>query len=129
MVLIGYLAFLDPPKPSAAEAIEQLYAHGVAVKILSGDNDVVVKAIARQVGIDTSHFLTGIEIENMDETALKKAVKDTTLFSKLTPLQKTQIISLLQEQGNTVGSWEMELMMQVHCVSRTLVYQSILLWI
>ena len=103
MVLIGYLAFLDPPKPSAAEAIEQLYAHGVAVKILSGDNDIVVKAIARQVGIDTSHFLTGIEIENMDETALKEAVKDTTLFSKLTPLQKTQIISLLQEQGNTVG--------------------------
>ena len=103
MVLIGYLAFLDPPKPSAAEAIEQLYAHGVAVKILSGDNDVVVKAIARQVGIDTSHFLTGIEIENMDETTLKEAVKDTTLFSKLTPLQKTQIISLLQEQGNTVG--------------------------
>ena len=50
-----------------------------------------------------SHFLTGIEIENMDETALKEAVKDTTLFSKLTPLQKTQIISLLQEQGNTVG--------------------------
>ena len=103
MVLIGYLAFLDPPKPSAVEAIEQLYAHGVAVKILSGDNDIVVKAIARQVGIDTSHFLTGIEIENMDETALKEAVKDTTLFSKLTPLQKTQIISLLQEQGNTVG--------------------------
>ena len=103
MVLIGYLAFLDPPKPSAVEAIEQLYAHGVAVKILSGDNDIVVKAIARQVGIDTSHFLTGIEIENMDETVLKEAVKNTTLFSKLTPLQKTQIISLLQEQGNTVG--------------------------
>ena len=103
MVLIGYLAFLDPPKPSAAEAIEQLYMHGVAVKILSGDNDTVVKAIARQVGIDTGHSLTGIEMEEMDETTLKEAVKDTTLFSKLTPLQKTQIISLLQEQGNTVG--------------------------
>ena len=62
-----------------------------------------MKAIARQVGIDTRHFLTGIEIENMDETTLKEAVKDTTLFSKLTPLQKPQIISLLQEQGNTVG--------------------------
>ena len=103
MVLIGYLAFLDPPKPSATEAIEQLYVHGVAVKILSGDNDTVVKAIARQVGIDTGHSLTGIEMEEMDETTLKEAVKDTTLFSKLTPLQKTQIISLLQEQGNTVG--------------------------
>ena len=103
MVLIGYLAFLDPPKPSAAEAIEQLYMHGVAVKILSGDNDTVVKAIARQVGIDIGHSLTGIEMEEMDETTLKETVKDTTLFSKLTPLQKTQIISLLQEQGNTVG--------------------------
>lgn len=103
MVLIGYLAFLDSPKPSAAEAIEQLYMHGVAVKILSGDNDTVVKAIARQVGIDIGHSLTGIEMEEMDETTLKETVKDTTLFSKLTPLQKTQIISLLQEQGNTVG--------------------------
>ena len=91
MVLIGYLAFLDPPKPSAAEAIEQLYMHGVAVKILSGDNDTVVKAIARQVGIDIGHSLTGIEMEEMDETTLKETVKDTTLFSKLTPLQKTQI--------------------------------------
>lgn len=75
MVLIGYLAFLDPPKPSATEAIEQLYVHGVAVKILSGDNDTVVKAIARQVGIDTGHSLTGIEMEEMDETTLKEAVK------------------------------------------------------
>lgn len=83
-MLIGYLAFLDPPKPSAAEAIEQLYMHGVAVKILSGDNDTVVKAIARQVGIDTGHSLTGIEMEEMDETTLKETVKDTTLFSKLT---------------------------------------------
>lgn len=92
-----------PPKPSVAEAIEQLYAHGVVVKILSGDNDIVVKAIARQVGIDTSHSLSGLEVEEMDDTALKEAVKNTTLFSKLTPFQKTYIISLLQEQGNTVG--------------------------
>ena len=88
MVLIGYLAFLDPPKPSAAEAIEQLYAHGVAVKILSGDNDVVVKAIARQVGIDTSHFLTGIEIENMDETTLKKSGKGYHFILKTDSITK-----------------------------------------
>lgn len=103
MVLIGYLAFLDPPKPSAAEAIKQLHEHGVEVKVLSGDNDIVVKAIALQVGIDTGHSLTGPEIEMMDETALKEQVKTTTVFSKLTPLQKTQIISILQEQDNTVG--------------------------
>lgn len=103
MVLIGFLAFLDPPKPSAAEAIKQLHEYGVEVKILSGDNDIVVKAIGRQVGIDTSYSLTGPDIENMDETTLKERVKTTTCFSKLTPLQKTQIISILQEQENTVG--------------------------
>ncbi len=103
MVLIGFLAFLDPPKPSAAEAIKQLHEYGVEVKILSGDNDIVVKAIGRQVGIDTSYSLTGPDIENMDEAILKKRVKTTTCFSKLTPLQKTQIISILQEQENTVG--------------------------
>ena len=70
---------------------------------MSGDNDTVVKAIARQVGIDTSHSLSGLEVEEMDETALKEAVKNTTLFSKLTPLQKTYIISLLQGQGSTMA--------------------------
>lgn len=103
MVLIGFLAFLDPPKPSAAEAIKQLHEYGVEVKILSGDNDIVVKATGRQVGIDTSYSLTGPDIENMDEAILKERVKTTTCFSKLTPLQKTQIISILQEQENTVG--------------------------
>ena len=103
MVLIGFLAFLDPPKPSAAEAIKQLHEYGVEVKILSGDNDIVVKSIGRQVGIDTSYSLTGPDIENMDEATLKEHVKTTTCFSKLTPLQKTQIISILQEQENTVG--------------------------
>lgn len=103
MVLIGFLAFLDPPKPSTAEAIKQLHEYGVEVKILSGDNDIVVKAIGRQVGIDTSYSLTGPDIENMDEATLKERVKTTTCFSKLTPLQKTQIISILQEQENTVG--------------------------
>ena len=103
MVLIGFLAFLDPPKPSAAEAIKHLQEYGGKVKILSGDNDIVVKAIGRQVGIDTSYSLTGPDIENMDEAILKERVKTTTCFSKLTPLQKTQIISILQEQENTVG--------------------------
>ncbi|MGL5681534.1 MAG: magnesium-translocating P-type ATPase [Marinifilaceae bacterium] len=103
MVLIGYLAFLDPPKPSAAQAITQLHDYGVAVKILSGDNDIVVQAIARQVGIDTTHALTGTEMMDMTKAELKERIRETTLFSKLTPLQKTEIITLLQEQGNTVG--------------------------
>ena len=103
MVLIGFLAFLDPPKPSAANAIRQLHEHGIEVKILSGDNDAVVRTIARQVGIETRNALTGIEWEAMNEEERQKAVIETTVFSKLTPLQKTEIIALLQEQKNTVG--------------------------
>ncbi len=103
MVLIGFLAFLDPPKPSAASAIRQLHEHGIEVKVLSGDNDAVVRTIARQVGIDTRNVLTGPEFAAMSVEQQKKAVAVTTVFSKLTPLQKTQIITLLQEQDNTVG--------------------------
>lgn len=103
MVLIGYLAFLDPPKQSAANAINQLHEHGIEVKILSGDNDAVVRTIARQVGIDTRNALTGMELAAMNEQEQRKAVAETTVFSKLTPMQKTQIITLLQEQDNTVG--------------------------
>ena len=103
MVLIGFLAFLDPPKQSAAQAVKQLHEHGVEVKVLSGDNDAVVRTIARQVGIDTTYALTGPELEAMDQADKQEAVKRTTVFSKLTPHQKTEIIILLQEQQNTVG--------------------------
>lgn len=103
MVLIGFLAFLDPPKASAANAIRQLHEHGLDVKILSGDNDAVVCAIARQVGITTDKAVTGIELAAMNEAEMKQAARSCNVFSKLTPLQKTQIIHLLQEQKNTVG--------------------------
>lgn len=103
MVLIGYLAFLDPPKPSAAKAIQQLHEHGIEVKILSGDNDAVVRTIARQVGINTTNALSGPQLADLDEEEKMKAVRETTVFSKLTPVQKTEIITLLQAQQNTVG--------------------------
>lgn len=103
MVLIGFLAFLDPPKQSAANAIRQLHEHGIEVKILSGDNDSVVRTIARQVGIETNNALTGPQFSSMSDDERRKAVIETTVFSKLTPLQKTEIITLLQEQQNTVG--------------------------
>ncbi len=103
MVLIGYLAFLDPPKESAANAIRQLHENGVEVKILSGDNDAVVQTIARQVGIDVSKALTGPELAEMDDRFFEAAVAETNVFSKLTPLQKSQIIIALQKQGHTVG--------------------------
>lgn len=103
MVLIGYLAFLDPPKPSAASAIRRSHEHGIEVKILSGDNDAVVQTIARQVGIDTGCAISGPELERMDAAELRKAVLRTKVFARLTPDQKTLIISLLQEQNHTVG--------------------------
>ena len=103
MVLIGYLAFLDPPKASAAEAIKSLHDNGVQVKILSGDNDVIVRTIGRLVGIDSEFAMTGQEVEAMSDDYLRKVLPRYTLFSKLTPLQKTRIIRILQESGSTVG--------------------------
>lgn len=102
-----------------------MHEHGVEVKVLSGDNDAVVRTIARQVGIDTTYALTGPELEAMDQADKQEAVKRTTVFSKLTPHQKTEIIILLQEQQNTVGFWATVSMMQLHSASPTSVFQSI----
>lgn len=103
MVLIGYLAFLDPPKESAEEAIHQLHSYGVDVKVLSGDNDAVVKTISRQVGIDTSLIFTGNELRAMGDYEKNMAIKNGNIFAKLTPMQKVEIIQILQKQNNTVG--------------------------
>ena len=103
MVLIGYLAFLDPPKESATQAIKQLHEHGVEVKVLSGDNEAVVKAISRQVGINTSDSVTGPELEIMSKEDKMETVAKCSIFSKLTPMQKAEIIRLLQMKKNTVG--------------------------
>lgn len=103
MVLIGYLAFLDPPKQSASKAVRQLQAHGIEVKVVSGDNDAVVRTISRQVGIDTTNVLTGAELSAMNDEEKREAVARTKVFAKVTPMQKTEIIALLQTQGNTVG--------------------------
>ena len=103
MVLIGYLAFLDPPKDSASQAIKQLHEHGVEVKVLSGDNEAVVKAISRQVGIDTSTDVSGPELGIMSLDEKRKTVENCHIFSKLTPMQKAEIIRLLQMNQHTVG--------------------------
>jgi Mg2+-importing ATPase len=103
MVFIGFLAFLDPPKESAADAIKELHAHGIEVKVLSGDNEAVVKTICRQIGVDTSHTLNGGEVETLTDDELSERIGEVKIFAKLTPMQKTRIITLLQAQGNTVG--------------------------
>ncbi len=103
MVMIGYLAFLDPPKPSASIAIKALNEHGVQVKVLSGDNAQITQNICRQVGVDTSHILLGSQIEEMGTEELEKEVLRTSVFAKLTPLQKTRLITVLQSMNHTVG--------------------------
>ncbi len=103
MVLIGYLAFLDPPKESAAQAIKQLNEHGIEVKVLSGDNDAVVKTIARQVGIPTETAVSGADFAQMSEDEKLHAVTYGNIFAKLTPIQKVEIVQLLQKLDNTVG--------------------------
>lgn len=103
MVLLGYLAFLDPPKPSASLAIRTLHEHGVEVKVLSGDNDIVTKTVCRQVGIDSTHILLGADIELMSDDELEGKIARVSIFAKLTPMQKARIITLLQHMGNIVG--------------------------
>ncbi|MDR0778608.1 MAG: HAD-IC family P-type ATPase, partial [Methanomassiliicoccaceae archaeon] len=103
MTLIGYLAFLDPPKETAPEAVRSLKERGVRVKVLTGDNDAVTRSICRQVGIRTDSVILGSEIEEMDDTALADVVERTDVFAKLTPDQKARIVTALRNNGHTVG--------------------------
>lgn len=103
MVLIGYLAFLDPPKESTADAIRALKAHGVTTKILTGDNDKVTRTICKQVGLEVRNILLGSDLDHMTDDQLAKAVETTEVFAKLTPDQKARVVSVLRENGHTVG--------------------------
>lgn len=103
LILKGYVAFLDPPKDTAGPAIRNLHAHGVEVKILTGDNELVSKKICREVGIDTEHILVGTQIEHMSDSELGETALRTTLFAHLTPGHKQRIIKALQSQGHAVG--------------------------
>lgn len=103
MVLIGYLAFLDPPKESTADAIRALKEHGVRTKILTGDNDKVTRTICKQVGLKVRNMLLGADLEQMSDAELAKAAESTDVFAKLTPDQKARVVSVLRENGHTVG--------------------------
>lgn len=103
LTAVGCLAFLDPPKDSAATAIAALHQHGVAVKVLTGDNQAVTRKIAREVGLDIAHSVRGAEIEDLDDTALDDLVARTTVFAKMSPLQKARVVKSLQRRGHTVG--------------------------
>jgi Mg2+-importing ATPase len=103
MVLIGCLAFLDPPKPSAPGAIAALREYGVAVKVLTGDNDAVTGAVVRAVGLDSTRMLLGARIEQMDDAQLAIAVEDYDVFAKLTPQLKARIVAVLRARDHVVG--------------------------
>ena len=103
MILTGYLAFLDPPKPSAAPAIKALAEYGVTTKILTGDNEKVTQAVCEKVGLDVERILLGSEIDTMTDQELAQVVETTTVFAKLSPDQKARIIVCLKNNGHKVG--------------------------
>ena len=111
MVLIGYLAFLDPPKESTADAIRALQAHGVTTKILTGDNDKVTRTICKQVGLEVRNMLLGSDLDGMTDEALARAAETTDVFAKLTPDQKSRVVSVLRETGIRLALWGMASMM------------------
>jgi len=103
LILIGYVAFLDPPKDTAGPAISALKMHGVAVKILTGDNDLVSKKVCHDVGLSTEDSLLGADIEKLTDIELAGAVDKATLFSRLSPAHKRRIVDVLRARGHVVG--------------------------
>ena len=101
--MLGYIAFLDPPKDSAREAIAALAKKGVQVKILTGDNEIITRKVCREVKIDPGNVLLGKQVEQMNDTELAEAANRTTVFAKLTPTQKERIVRALHLKGLVVG--------------------------
>jgi len=103
MVLMGYICFLDPPKDSATDAIKALHDYGVEVKVLTGDNEKVTRYVCGKVGINANNILLGSNIESMTDSQLKIAVEETNIFAKLSPQQKSRVVSSLRDNGHVVG--------------------------
>jgi len=103
LVLSGYVAFLDPPKETARQAIAALREHGIAVKIITGDNEVVTRKICKEVGLPIEHAMLGKDVEKLSDPQLEAAAEPTTIFAKMSPVQKSRVIRALQRNGHTVG--------------------------
>ena len=97
------MGFLDPAKASAKPAIKSLQQHGVAVKVLTGDNAIVAQKVCQDVGIPADQYVLGNQIDEMSDDELYQAAETTNLFAKLNPMQKSRIIEALQNKGHTVG--------------------------
>ncbi|TXI93902.1 MAG: magnesium-translocating P-type ATPase [Neisseriales bacterium] len=103
MILVGYVAFLDPPKETTEPAIKALNRLGIAVKILTGDNELVTAKVCREVGLDVEGLLLGSDIDGLSDEELTIIAKNTTVFAKLTPSHKERIVDLLRASGHVVG--------------------------
>ncbi len=103
LVLTGFIGFLDPAKPSAKLAIEGLQKLGVNIKVLTGDNEIITKKICRDVGIPINHVVLGHELEKMSDEEITAQIDDISIMAKLSPIQKSRIVKLLQVKGHTVG--------------------------
>ena len=117
LILKGYVAFLDPPKVSAAKAIEALQKHGVTVKVLTGDNDLVTRKVCREVGLKADDILLGGKVEKMTDDELAEALETTHIFARLSPAHKQRIIRALQQQsGTSWDSWATASMTRPRCM-------------
>jgi Mg2+-importing ATPase len=103
LILLGFMAFLDPPKDTATEALKRLHGLSVDVKVLTGDNEIITGYICKQVGLPVEHLLLGSQIEAMNETELGEAANATSVFARLAPAHKERIIRALQSKGHVVG--------------------------
>ncbi|MFD8979529.1 magnesium-translocating P-type ATPase [Streptomyces sp. NPDC059564] len=103
LTLVGFLAFLDPPKASAAAALRGLADKGIAVKVITGDNELVAARVCADVGIDVGQVALGSGLDALDEEALRALAARTTVFAKVNPVQKARIVRALQAEGHTVG--------------------------
>ncbi|OKZ78441.1 MAG: magnesium-translocating P-type ATPase [Clostridium sp. 27_14] len=103
MVLIGFIGFLDPPKESAKSSIEKLNKAGIRVIVLTGDNAEVTKCICSKVGIKSKNIVLGSDLDKLTDMAVLRILRRTSIFAKLSPIQKARIVRLLKENGNVVG--------------------------
>ena len=103
LTLKGYLAFLDPPKPSAGEALRALAAQGVECKILTGDNSLVTETVCRQVGLEVRGTLSGTDLDDLTDDVLSEKLATVNVLSRLSPLQKERLVRLLKSRGRVVG--------------------------
>ena len=103
LILLGFLAFLDPPKDTAVETLKRLHSLNVDVKVLTGDNEIITAYICKEVGMPVEHLLLGSQIEAMSETELAEAVGTTSVFARLAPAHKEHIIRALQSKGHVLG--------------------------